>query len=345
MKRSSPRKKSPQRRANTTRAPPTTAWNSTPFRPRPPALNGLSTDTEPWAVDEQLYEYGMFNYVTRRVPKPGEQEARMQREYNEMVQKWQEQQQHWTKEKAWNDTPYRSAPIRGLRPITREPWYDDGMKLYREAQASRHANMYGKNGQLVPGGEHGAWTAEDFEGVEGADAAAAAASEAEVMAAEKELAEVQAALAEAGLSITARREDGGGSSQQQPSESQASASQPGQLGSKQQHVDASQQQQPSQQIAPYGWGHGGMIEPYMPLTRADLREQLSLKGRTPTAARKPGPIGATAASRRQLGDTTFSIQGDYSNFSSHATSRPAPQSHAARVAKLSHRVWPNQSAS
>jgi hypothetical protein len=44
----------------------------------------------------------------------------MQREYEQGIELWK-------KEQGWNPTPFRTAPwqIRGLNPVTREPWFED----------------------------------------------------------------------------------------------------------------------------------------------------------------------------------------------------------------------------
>lgn len=72
------------------------------------------------------------------------------------------------------------------------------------------------------------------------------------------------------------------------------------------------------------------------------RQMLTLKAKTPGVsaprARRPAvggsqPNGQSSAGR-SLGESTFAYKGAYSNSSAHAVSQPAPQSHAARVAKL-----------
>lgn len=111
-RRDSSQRQLPQRHAQTSREPPP-SWNSAPFRPRPPALHGLKTDSEPWAMDEALYEHGMFKHGARpRLTSERQHRSRddMEREYYELVNKWH-------RERAWDDSPYRAAPapIRGLR--------------------------------------------------------------------------------------------------------------------------------------------------------------------------------------------------------------------------------------
>ena len=101
------------------------AWNDTPHRACPPALRGIKTDREPWAKDEKAYEGGMEGHGAmsrlRRVQgkKPPTAEE-MQREYEQGIELWK-------KEQGWNPTPFRTAPwqIRGLNPVTREPWFED----------------------------------------------------------------------------------------------------------------------------------------------------------------------------------------------------------------------------
>jgi len=116
-KKSKPKSKAPQ-----------PGWNSTPHRPQPPALRGLKTDREPWALDAKAYSDGMSGHgaVRRRgaasVRQPRREE--IEREYREGYEKWM-------KEAGWNSTPFRNAPwqIRGLNPVTREPWFED-MAIY-----------------------------------------------------------------------------------------------------------------------------------------------------------------------------------------------------------------------
>jgi len=122
---SPPRKKAPSKGPTRPQAP----WNDTPHRRVPPALRGLKTDREPWAKDANFYEGGMEGHgavsrlrrmQNRRPPTQDE----MQREYEQGVELWK-------KEQGWNPTPFRNAPwqIRGLNPVTREPWFED-MAVY-----------------------------------------------------------------------------------------------------------------------------------------------------------------------------------------------------------------------
>uniref|UniRef100_A0A7S2JFS5 Uncharacterized protein n=1 Tax=Haptolina brevifila TaxID=156173 RepID=A0A7S2JFS5_9EUKA len=119
----------PRNKKNKSKGPkkPLPEWDSTPHRPHPPALRGLKTDREPWAKDAKTYSDGMQGHgaVRRRgatVRQPRREE--IEREYREGYEKWM-------KEAGWNSTPFRNAPwqIRGLNPVTREPWFED-MAIY-----------------------------------------------------------------------------------------------------------------------------------------------------------------------------------------------------------------------
>ena len=102
---------------------PMPEWNSTPWRASPPALRGLKTTREPWAKDEKTYNEGLAGHGARpnkpsmSAPKqvsPEKAEAAYRTEYN-----------NWLRRTNWNPTPFRNAPdpIKGLKPVTREPWY------------------------------------------------------------------------------------------------------------------------------------------------------------------------------------------------------------------------------
>ena len=117
---------SPPRRKKLVSKPMTNRpeWNSTPLRKEPPALRGIKTNREPWAKDEGVYAAGMQGHgaVARgpppraRAPSPEKVEAQYNEEYSK-----------WMKRTGWNPAPFRNAPdpIKGLKPVTREPWYED----------------------------------------------------------------------------------------------------------------------------------------------------------------------------------------------------------------------------
>ena len=118
----SPPRKSPKKKPTGPKKPQP-EWNATPHRSTPPALRGIKTNREPWASDAQVYADGMSGHgAVRRRAQQARQPTReeMEREYREGVEKWK-------KEQAWNATPFRNAPwqIRGLNPVTREPWFED----------------------------------------------------------------------------------------------------------------------------------------------------------------------------------------------------------------------------
>lgn len=116
---------------------PRPAWNATPHRSAPPALRGLRTTREPWAKEDEVYTKGMEGHgaVARssrpasKSPTREEQEKEYRDEYNK-----------WLRRTKWNPTPFRNAPdqIRGLKPMTREPWYED-MAIVSPAAARTHA--------------------------------------------------------------------------------------------------------------------------------------------------------------------------------------------------------------
>ena len=118
---------SPPRKKAAPKGPkkPLPAWNDTPHRRVPPALRGLKTEREPWAQDANVYSDGMEGHgavsrLRRMQGKRPPSADEMQREYEQGVELWK-------KEQGWNPTPFRNAPwqIRGLNPVTREPWFED----------------------------------------------------------------------------------------------------------------------------------------------------------------------------------------------------------------------------
>jgi len=122
---------SPPRKKAAPKGPkkPLPAWNDTPHRRVPPALRGLKTEREPWAQDANVYSDGMEGHgavsrLRRMQGKRPPSADEMQREYEQGVELWK-------KEQGWNPTPFRNAPwqIRGLNPVTREPWFED-MAIY-----------------------------------------------------------------------------------------------------------------------------------------------------------------------------------------------------------------------
>lgn len=118
----------PRRKKKSAPAKPMThrpEWNSTPLRGQPPALRGIKTNREPWAKDLDIYDRGMTGHGAKpnkspqrgkTPPSPEQMEAQYQDEYNK-----------WVRRTGWNATPFRNAPdpIKGLKPVTREPWYED----------------------------------------------------------------------------------------------------------------------------------------------------------------------------------------------------------------------------
>lgn len=108
---------------------PQAEWNSTPHRPTPPALRGLKTDREPWAKDANVYTGGMDGHGA--VMSKRRQNTMRQPKREDIERQYREGYENWIKEAGWNSSPFRNAPfqIRGLNPVTREPWFED-MAIY-----------------------------------------------------------------------------------------------------------------------------------------------------------------------------------------------------------------------
>ena len=130
------RKKKPQ-----TQRPfkPQAEWNSTPHRACPPSLRGLKTEREPWSTDEKFYAEGMKGHGAAPKARPGSSsKSKAPPSQAKVEQEYQEEYGKWMRRTGWNSTPFRNAPdpIKGLKPVTREPWYED-MAIYN-AKFSSH---------------------------------------------------------------------------------------------------------------------------------------------------------------------------------------------------------------
>lgn len=122
---SPPRSKGKAKAKPSKPAKPMPEWNATPHRACPPALRGLKTDREPWAKDANAYQEGMSGHGA--VASKRRQQAVRQPKPEEIERQYREGYENWMKEAGWNATPFRNAPwqIRGLQPVTREPWFED----------------------------------------------------------------------------------------------------------------------------------------------------------------------------------------------------------------------------
>ena len=130
-KHSPPRKKKP---VTSRPAAPKPEWNSTPHRSCPPSLKGIKTQREPWAKDDKFYEEGMQGHGAKPVG-PGARAARPKAapSPDDVEREYQKEYKNWLRRTQWNSTPFRNCPdqLRGLQPVTREPWYED-MAIYNK---------------------------------------------------------------------------------------------------------------------------------------------------------------------------------------------------------------------
>jgi hypothetical protein len=143
-KESPPRKK---KTSSTARSPPP-PWNDSPMRPAPWALRGIKSQREPWAEDAAVYNK---KCVLPSSACAGGHEARsdVARAADAAVRRFgnlhgakfgpsnQAAAAHMlgrnTREMpkadgtTWDPSTFRNAPwpLRGLKPVTREPWYHD----------------------------------------------------------------------------------------------------------------------------------------------------------------------------------------------------------------------------
>ena len=120
FKKESPSRPKRKAKAKTQREMP--PWNDSPLRPAPWALRGLKTMREPWAEDAAIYNARFGDLHDAQFGPTG---AQVRNAGNGMTRHLMEVPK--PDGTMWDPTPFRNAPwpLRGLKPVTREPWYHD----------------------------------------------------------------------------------------------------------------------------------------------------------------------------------------------------------------------------
>jgi len=120
FKKESPNKSPKKAKARTAREMP--PWNDSPLRPAPWALRGLKTMREPWAEDAAIYN-AKFGDLHDAHFGPNNTQNRLAG--NGMTRHLQDMPK--ADGTVWDSSVFRNAPwpLRGLKPVTREPWYHD----------------------------------------------------------------------------------------------------------------------------------------------------------------------------------------------------------------------------
>lgn len=99
---------------------PMPPWNDSPMRPAPWALRGLKTDREPWAEDANVYNKKFGNLHDAHFGPSNQAAAAhmLGRNLREIPK---------ADGTTWDPSTFRNAPwpLRGLKPVTREPWFHD----------------------------------------------------------------------------------------------------------------------------------------------------------------------------------------------------------------------------
>lgn len=99
---------------------PSSSWNDSPMRPAPWALRGLKTVREPWAEDAMVYnkKFGSLHDAKFGPSNQASASHMLGRNMREVPR---------ADGSLWDSSTFKNAPwpLRGLKPVTREPWYHD----------------------------------------------------------------------------------------------------------------------------------------------------------------------------------------------------------------------------